>query len=65
MPAASATPADVRALVRRYGVQTVLAERTATSPTVLALLSAALGRPQDEGGMAVWWHADRRAGPGG
>jgi hypothetical protein len=51
----TATPADVRALVRRYHVATVVAQRVGGDPAAaVALFTAAFGPPRRLGGLDVW-----------
>jgi len=50
-----ATPAQVRAFVRRYHVTTVLLDPIGAHPSLaLSLLTAALGPPAHVGGMDLW-----------
>jgi hypothetical protein len=58
----AATPSDVVTLLRRYKVETVVAQRSGVAPDrALALLAAGIGtQPTFEDGVYVWTHVQQR-----
>jgi hypothetical protein len=61
--AAKATPAQMRAFLVHYGVQTVFSEAVGANPKAAdALFTAALGSPSTKvGPMEVWYDVAKRA----
>jgi len=60
--ASSRLVAEVRLYVRKYGIGTVIFEHVSPqSAIVFSVLERALGKPMFEGGVALWFDAQRRA----
>ncbi|MGH9079349.1 MAG: hypothetical protein ACRDYE_04585 [Acidimicrobiales bacterium] len=52
--------ADLRAFLRRYHVETVLILNSDGASTVVAHVTAAIGRPVESGGVTAWFHVKQR-----